>query len=147
MSRKMMEKIANTCIYERGNTRKKIAKQRRPLTECARSHGWKEFREYADIQAAGVKPRRPDLDQLLADAKQRLRDAIVTLSPSRLSNSLGCTGNVLRLFSFQRDKLLSIWAILDTLAQLKMTPHGVPRDAIRRKLKASTKRRKKAGGH
>jgi DNA invertase Pin-like site-specific DNA recombinase len=61
--------------------------QRRDLEELARQRGWKVTHEYCDHGISGARARRPQLDQLLADARRGHFDVVAVWACDRMARS------------------------------------------------------------
>jgi DNA invertase Pin-like site-specific DNA recombinase len=65
-----------------------VENQRIDLARYVEARGWTVFREYADEGVSGAKERRPQLDQLIADARRRRFDVLVCWRLDRLGRNL-----------------------------------------------------------
>ena len=78
-----------TAIYARvSTTDQKCEMQLRELREYCARRGWDIAGEYIDIGWSGAKARRPELDRLMNDARQRRIDAIAVWKLDRWGRSL-----------------------------------------------------------
>src|SRR5262245_40386216 len=62
--------------------------QTRELRDYCERRGWTVAREYVDAGVSGAKDRRPELDQLMADAHRRSFDAVLVWKLDRFGRSL-----------------------------------------------------------
>ena len=62
--------------------------QLRELREYCERRGWAVSTEYVDVGVSGAKDSRPQLNKLMADAKQRRFDAILVWKLDRFGRSL-----------------------------------------------------------
>lgn len=62
--------------------------QLRELREYCQRRGWAVAREYVDIGVSGAKDSRPELNKLMADAKQRKFDVVLVWKLDRFGRSL-----------------------------------------------------------
>jgi DNA invertase Pin-like site-specific DNA recombinase len=62
--------------------------QLRELREYCERRGWDVTAEYVDVGVSGAKDSRPQLNRLMADAKQRLFDAVLIWKLDRFGRSL-----------------------------------------------------------
>ena len=122
------------------------------LREYAQARGWTIYQEYVDQGVSGAKERRPALDQLLADARHRLFDAVLVWRFDRFARSTRHLINALHEFrhlgiafiSFQENLDTSspmgeaMFAIIGAMAQLE-------RDIIRERVKAGMNRARSRG--
>ncbi len=142
-------------IYARVSTTDKgqdVELQLGPLREYAQARGWAIYKEYVDHGVSGAKERRPALDQLLADARHRLFDAVLVWRFDRFARSTRHLINALHEFrhlgiafiSFQENLDTSspmgeaMFAIIGAMAQLE-------RDTIRERVKAGMNRARSRG--
>ncbi len=123
-----------------------------PLREYTQARGWTIYREYIDNGISGAKERRPALDQLMADAKRRLFDAVFVWRFDRFARSTRHLINALHEFrhlgiafiSFQENLDTSspmgeaMFAIIGAMAQLE-------RDITRERVKAGVARARSRG--
>ncbi len=123
-----------------------------PLREHALARGWTIHKEYVDDGISGAKERRPALDQLMADAKRRLFDAVFVWRFDRFARSTRHLINALHEFrhlgiafiSFQENLDTSspmgeaMFAIIGAMAQLE-------RDITRERVKAGVARARAKG--
>jgi DNA invertase Pin-like site-specific DNA recombinase len=80
-----------TALYARVSTSDKgqdPEMQLRELREYCERRGWTVFAEYVDVGVSGAKDSRPQLNKLMADAKQRRFDAILVWKLDRFGRSL-----------------------------------------------------------
>ena len=78
-------------LYGRVSTLDKgqdVNMQMRELREYVGRRGWEIAGEYSDEGVSGAKESRPQLNRLLADAKQRKFDAITVWKLDRFGRSL-----------------------------------------------------------
>ena len=64
------------------------AMQVRELEEYCERRGWRAVRAYIDAGVSGTREKRPGLDKLMADAKQRKFDAVLVWKLDRWGRSL-----------------------------------------------------------
>ncbi len=75
-------------IYCRvSTTEQSIEMQRLDLLRFCGQRGFSVFKEYTDEGVSGTRDRRPGLDELTADAKKRLFDAVVCWRFDRFARS------------------------------------------------------------
>jgi DNA invertase Pin-like site-specific DNA recombinase len=80
-----------TALYARVSTSDKgqdPEMQLRELREYCERRGWAVSAEYVDVGVSGAKDSRPQLNKLMADAKQRRFDAILVWKLDRFGRSL-----------------------------------------------------------
>jgi DNA invertase Pin-like site-specific DNA recombinase len=80
-----------TALYARVSTADKgqdPKMQLRELREYCQRRGWTITSEYVDVGVSGSKDSRPELNKLMADAKQRRFDAILCWKLDRFGRSL-----------------------------------------------------------
>ncbi len=80
-----------TALYARISTADKgqdPEMQLRELREYCERRGWTVSAEYVDVGVSGAKDSRPQLNKLMADAKQRRFDSILVWKLDRLGRSL-----------------------------------------------------------
>jgi DNA invertase Pin-like site-specific DNA recombinase len=68
------------------------------LREYATRRGWIVMEEYVDHGVSGIKGRRPALNRLMADAKQRRFDVVAVWKIDRFGRSLRHLVNALGRF-------------------------------------------------
>jgi len=61
--------------------------QLRDLRNYAQARGWKIFKEYIDNGVSGRKDKRPELDQLMNDARKKRFDAVLVWRFDRFARS------------------------------------------------------------
>ena len=80
-----------TAIYARVSTTnhgQDVSMQLRELHEYCERRGWLTAGEYTDVGVSGSKDSRPELNRLMADAKQRRFDAVCVWKLDRFGRSL-----------------------------------------------------------
>lgn len=80
-----------TALYARVSTADKgqdPEMQLRELREYCERRGWTVSAEYVDVGVSGAKDSRPQLNKLMADAKQRRFDAVLVWKLDRFGRSL-----------------------------------------------------------
>ena len=123
-----------------------------PLREYASARGWAVHREYVDQGVSGAKERRPALDQLMADARRRLFDAVLVWRFDRFARSTRHLINALHEFRHLGIAFVSHQENLDTsspLGEAMFTIIGamaqLERDIIRERVKAGVARARARG--
>ena len=79
-----------TALYARVSTNDKgqtCETQLHALREFCKARGWTIVQTYADTGVSGSKERRPQLDQLMRDAKRRKFDAVLVYKLDRFGRS------------------------------------------------------------
>jgi putative DNA-invertase from lambdoid prophage Rac len=72
--------------------------QLRELREYAQTRGWTAYREYVDTGFSGTKASRPEIDQLMADARKRRFDCVIVWKLDRWGRSLAhCVSSIQEL--------------------------------------------------
>src|SRR3974377_251737 len=80
-----------TAIYARVSTTnhgQDVSMQIRELREYCERRGWLTAGEYTDVEVSGSKDSRPELNRLMADAKQRRFDSVCVWKLDRFGRSL-----------------------------------------------------------
>lgn len=88
-------------IYARVSTKnhgQDVALQTRDLPQFAQARGWTIVGEYVDAGVSGTKDSRPELNRLMADAKQRKFDIVLVWKLDRFGRSLRHLVNALAEF-------------------------------------------------
>ncbi len=122
------------------------------LREYAQARGWTIYQEYVDHGVSGAKQRRPALDQLLADARHRLFDAVLVWRFDRFARSTRHLINALHEFRHLGIAFVSYQENLDTtspLGEAMFTIIGamaqLERDITRERVKAGVARARARG--
>ncbi|MEE8282156.1 MAG: recombinase family protein, partial [candidate division NC10 bacterium] len=89
-----------------------------PLREYAQSRAWTVHDEYVDLGVSGAKNRRPALDQLMADARRRLFDAVLVWRFDRFARSTRHLIDALHEFRHLGIDFVSYQENLDTSSPL-----------------------------
>lgn len=84
------------------------------LRDYCRARGFERVTEYVDHGESGAKARRPALDRLLADAKARRIDQVVTVAFDRLGRSVKDLLTLLQTFKHLSMDLISLREGIDT---------------------------------
>lgn len=95
------------------------AMQLRELRDYCSRRGWDVAGEYIDVGISGVKERRPQLDQLLSNARRRGFDAVIVYRYDRFARSLRQLVNALAEFDALGIQFVSLHEGVDT-----STPNG-----------------------
>ncbi len=123
-----------------------------PLREYTQARGWTIYQEYVDQGVSGAKERRPALDQLSADAKRRLFDAVLVWRFDRFARSTRHLVNALHEFRHLGIAFVSYQENLDTsspMGEAMFTIIGamaqLERDITRERVKAGVARARARG--
>lgn len=84
------------------------------LREYCQRRGWEISREYVDVGISGTKEKRPQLDQLSADAKHRHFDALVVWRFDRFARSVSHLLRALEDFRALGIEFISLSENVDT---------------------------------
>lgn len=126
--------------------------QTRELKEYCERRGWTIAAEYVDVGVSGAKDSRPQLNRLMADAKQRRFDTVVVWKLDRFGRSLKHLVSALGEFEALGIAFVSLRDAFDLT-----TPAGrlmfnmvasfaeFERDLIRERVKAGIANRKAKG--
>ncbi len=93
--------ICSVALYGRVSTvnhGQDVNMQLRDLRDYCKRRGWTVVGEYVDRGASGAKESRPELNRLMADAKQRRFDAVCVWKLDRFGRSLRHLVNALADF-------------------------------------------------
>ncbi len=88
--------------------------QLRELREYCERRGWQLVREYVDVGISGTKEKRPQLDQLLADAHRRRFDAVIVWKFDRFARSVSHLLRALETFQSLGIEFVSLTEGVDT---------------------------------
>ena len=88
--------------------------QSREIREYCQRRGWKLAGEYVDVGISGARERRPQLDQLLADAHRRRFDVIVVWRFDRFARSVSHLLRALETFRALGIEFVSLSEQVDT---------------------------------
>jgi DNA invertase Pin-like site-specific DNA recombinase len=126
------------------------------LRDYCRRRGWEITSEYVDNGHSGARESRPALDRLMADARQRLVDAVVVYRYDRFARSLRQLVNALEEFRALGIDFVSLREGVDTstpngrlvfgiFASIAEFERELIRDRVRSGLAAARARGKKLG--
>ena len=87
--------------------------QLRELREYAAARGWPVISEYTDLGVSGTKDSRPQLNRLMADARQRKFDTVLCWKLDRFGRSLVHLVNALAEFEALGIAFISLRDSLD----------------------------------
>ena len=123
-----------------------------PLRDYARARESTIYQEYVDNGISGAKERRPALDQLMADARRRLFDAVLVWRFDRFARSTRHLINALHEFRHLGIAFVSYQENLDTsspMGEAMFTIIGamaqLERDITRERVKAGVARARARG--
>ncbi len=88
--------------------------QTRELREYCARRGWDVAGEYVDVGISGSKDSRPELNRLMADAHQRLFDAVVVWKFDRFARSVSHLLRALETFKALGIEFVSLSEQVDT---------------------------------
>ncbi len=88
--------------------------QTRELKEYCERRGWKIVGEYVDVGISGAREKRPQLDQLMADAHRRRFDAVVVWRFDRFARSVSHLLRALETFRALGTEFVSLSEQVDT---------------------------------
>jgi DNA invertase Pin-like site-specific DNA recombinase len=88
--------------------------QLRELREYCQRRGWEIGREYVDAGISGAKEKRPELDELLADAHRRYFDVVVVWRFDRFARSVSHLLRALENFRSLGIEFVSLSEQVDT---------------------------------
>src|SRR4051812_28188079 len=96
-------------LYARVSTAdQRCDSQLRELHDFAVRQGWTVFNEYIDQGVSGKKTSRPELDQMLTDARLRRFDVVVVYKIDRIVRSLKGFANLMDDLELWNIHLVSI---------------------------------------
>jgi len=143
-------------IYTRVSTadRQDTKAQENELRALAEKRGWKVFRVYSDRGESGAKERRPALDELWRDCRQRRIDVVCVWSLDRLARSLKQLIESLEEFRRLKVDFVSFKQDFDTTSSAgRLLFHVVgavaefERDLIRERVVAGMAQARRDGKH
>ncbi len=141
-------------LYARVSTddRQDVDLQLVPLREYALARGWAVQGEYVDRGVSGAKERRPALDRLMIDARQRHFDVVLVWRFDRFARSTRNLVNALHEFRHLGIAFASYQENLDTsspMGEAMFTIIGaiaqLERDITRERVKAGVARARARG--
>lgn len=149
----MSDKTKRAAIYARVSTNDQNAQsQLYALREYCRSRGWIIAGEYVDNGISGAVSNRPQLNQLMADAKRRKIDVITVFRFDRFARSTRHLLMALEEFKTLNIAFISISEAIDTttpLGEALFTIVGaisqLERDIIRERVRAGIANAKSKG--
>src|SRR6185437_14645285 len=106
----------NAAIYARESTLngQSPEMQLREMREYCQRRGWTTALEYVDVGISGTKEKRPQLDQLLADAHRRRFDAVIVWKFDRFARSVSHLLRALETFQALGVEFVSLTEGVDT---------------------------------
>src|SRR5579864_2155409 len=133
-------------IYARVSTQDQNCEmQLKELREYCQRRGWEITSEYVDNGWSGVKARRPELDRLMADARQRRCDVVLVWKLDRWGRSLAHLVQTVQELSGLGVRFVAVTQNIDTdennprarlLMHLMAAFAEFERDLIRERVKA-----------
>lgn len=122
------------------------------LRNYVKDRNWIVFKEYVDVGQSGAKDSRPQLNQLMADAKRKRFDVVLCWKFDRYARSLKHLVDSLFEFKALSIDFVSLTEGIDTTTPMGMAMFGVigamaqlERDLIRERVLAGMKRAKARG--
>ncbi len=140
-------------IYARVSTREQdVELQLVELRKYIQDRGWSIYKEYVDIGQSGAKDSRPQLNQLMLDAKRKRFDVVLCWKFDRYARSLRHLVGSLYEFKALNIDFVSLTEGIDTTTPVGMAMFGVigamsqlERDLIRERVQAGMRRAKEKG--
>jgi DNA invertase Pin-like site-specific DNA recombinase len=105
------------CLYARvstANNGQDCEVQLRELREYCQHRGWRVVGEYVDAGISGAKEKRPQLDQLMADAHKRKFDVVCVWRFDRFARSVSHLLRALETFKALGIEFVSFSEQMDT---------------------------------
>ncbi len=109
--------LVRAAIYARvstANNGQDPVMQTRELREYCERRGWQLVGEYVDVGISGAKEKRPELDQMMADAHRRRFDAVVVWRFDRFARSVSHLLRALETFKALGIEFVSLSEQVDT---------------------------------
>ena len=112
----------NIALYARVSTTDQSCEmQLHEMRQYASKRGWQVFEEYVDTGVSGAQANRPQIDRLLADARQRRFEAVLVWKLDRWGRSVAhCVRSIQELVSLG-VRFLSATEGIDTGAENPMS--------------------------
>jgi DNA invertase Pin-like site-specific DNA recombinase len=147
---KLDKKVA---LYSRVSTKDQdVELQLVELRKYVQDRNWTAYKEYTDIGQSGAKDSRPQLNQLMVDAKRKRFDVVLVWKFDRWARSLKHLVDSLHEFKALDIDFVSLTEGIDTTTPVGMAMFGVigamsqlERDLIRERVQAGMKRAKARG--
>lgn len=123
-----------------------------PLRDAAKARGMDVIDEYVDWGISGSKERRPQLDRLMADAKDHKFDVVMVARFDRFARSVSHLLHALGEFQSQKINFVSLNEAMDTttpMGRMVFTVVGavaeLERALIRERVNAGVERARRQG--
>ncbi len=148
-----MRKDKKVALYSRVSTKDQdVELQLVELRKYVQDRNWTAYKEYTDIGQSGAKDSRPQLNQLMVDAKRKRFDVVLVWKFDRWARSLKHLVDSLHEFKALDIDFVSLTEGIDTTTPVGMAMFGVigamsqlERDLIRERVQAGMKRAKARG--
>ena len=128
--------------------------QTRELREYCVRRGWQVVNDYVDVGISGAKEKRPQLDQLMADAHRRKFDVVCVWKFDRFARSVSHLIRALETFKALGIEFVSLSEQIDTstpIGKMIFTVLGavaeLERSLIAERLKAGLRNARAKGKH
>jgi len=122
------------------------------LRKYVADRGWTIYKEFIDIGQSGAKDSRPQLNQLMLDAKRKRFDVVLCWKFDRYARSLKHLVDSLYEYKALNIDFVSLTEGIDTTTPVGMAMFGVigamsqlERDLIKERVQAGMKRAKQKG--
>ncbi len=140
-------------LYSRVSTKDQdVGLQLVELRKYVQDRGWKIYKEYCDIGKSGAKDSRPELNQLMVDAKRKRFDVVLVWKFDRYARSLKHLVNSLYEFKALGIDFVSLTEGVDSTTPIGRAMFGIigsmaelERDLISERVCAGMKRAKAKG--
>ena len=140
-------------VYVRVSTKDQdVELQLVELRKYVADRGWAIYKEYVDIGQSGAKDSRPQLNQLMLDAKRRRFNIVAVWKFDRFARSVRHLVNSLYEFKELNIDFISLTEGVDTSTSTGRAMFGIigvmaelERDLIRERVQAGMKRAKARG--
>ena len=148
-----MKSDKRVAIYARVSTKDQdVELQLVELRNYVKDRNWTVYKEYVDIGQSGAKDSRPQLNQLMTDAKRKRFDVVLCWKFDRYARSLKHLVDSLFEFKALSIDFVSLTEGIDTTTPVGMAMFGVigamaqlERDLIRERVLAGMRRAKARG--
>ena len=146
-------KDKKVAVYARGSTSgQEVELQLVELRKYVADRGWTIYKEFIDIGQSGAKDSRPQLNQLMLDAKRKRFDVVLCWKFDRYARSLKHLVDSLYEYKALNIDFVSLTEGIDTTTPVGMAMFGVigamsqlERDLIKERVQAGMKRAKQKG--